>query len=273
MLYTCSLNSGSNGNCYYIGTRDEAVLIDAGLTCKEIEKRLISSDLNIEKIKAVFISHEHTDHIKGIETLSSKHKIPVYITPNTYTKGKLNIAKELLFNFKANENISIGELKVKAFTKKHDAEDPHSFTICGNGVTIGVFTDIGEVCSNTIHNFSVCNAVFLESNYDEELLENGRYPYFLKNRIRGGSGHLSNTQALELFKKHKPEFLSHIFLSHLSKDNNCPELAKNLFQKHAGNVDISIASRNFSSKVFSIYGNNKIVTRERKIIYTQTSLF
>lgn len=273
MLYTCSLNSGSNGNCYYVGNTDEAVLIDAGLTCKEIEKRMKSADLDIEMVKAIFISHEHSDHIKGIETLSGKFKIPVYITPATYNNGRLKIDDTLMRNFKANESINIGSLSVSAFSKKHDANDPHSFTISGNGVTVGVFTDIGEVCSNTIKNFSICNAVFLESNYDESLLENGSYPYFLKNRIRGGNGHLSNSQALELFVKFRPSYMSHIFLSHLSKDNNCPVLAKDLFQEFAGNVNISVASRNCCTEVFSICANTSESKSRFNPIYIQTSLF
>lgn len=273
MLYTCSLNSGSNGNCYYIGSEDEAVLIDAGLTCKETEKRMKESNLDIHKVKAVFISHEHSDHIKGIETLANKFKLPVYITQPTYTNGKLKIENYLVRNFSNNESISIGNLSVNAFSKKHDASDPHSFTISGNGVTVGVFTDIGELCANTIKNFLLCHAVFLESNYDEEMLENGRYPYFLKRRITGGNGHLSNAQALELFTKYKAPFLSHIFLSHLSKDNNCPELAKNLFEKFAGKVNISVASRNCCSEVFFIareVSERKMVVKHSCI---QTSLF
>lgn len=273
MLYTCSLNSGSNGNCYYIGSDDEAVLIDAGLTCKETERRMKESQLDILKVKAIFISHEHSDHIKGIETLASKFKLPVYITQSTFTSGKLKIENDLVHNFNTNESISIGNLSVKAFSKKHDASDPHSFTINGNGVTVGVFTDIGEVCTNTIENFLICNAVFLESNYDEEMLENGSYPYFLKKRITGGNGHLSNNQALELFIKFKSPFLSHIFLSHLSKDNNCPDLAKNLFQKFAGKVNISVASRNCCSEVFSISTKNTESRIKIKPCYIQTSLF
>ena len=252
MLYTCSLNSGSNGNCYYIGNESEAVLVDAGISCKEIEKRLKSLNLQIEKIKAVFISHEHSDHIKGIESLANKFKLPVYITPVTYNNGRLNIDNNLIRNFNTIESVTIGNLTVKAFSKKHDAGDPHSFTISGNDVTIGVFTDIGQICSNTIEYFSCCHAVYLESNYDEELLENGNYPYFLKHRIRGGNGHLSNSQALELFVKFKPSFMSHVFLSHLSKDNNCPDLVYRLFSEHANGTEIIVASRLNETGVYYI---------------------
>jgi hypothetical protein len=108
-----------------------------------------------------------------------------------------------------------------------------------------------------VKHFSQCHAAFLEANYDESLLENGRYPYFLKNRIRGGNGHLSNTQALEVFKKYRPDFMTHLFLSHLSKDNNCPNLAKDLFQAHARGTEIIIASRFEQTPVYTITATNK----------------
>jgi len=146
----------------------------------------------------------------------------------------------------------LGGLSITAFPKKHDAAEPHSFTICCNGVTVGVFTDIGSHCEHVINNFKNCHAAFLEANYDDEMLEKGRYPYFLKNRIRGGNGHLSNKQALELFLTHKPAYMSHLFLSHLSKDNNCPDLVHNLFQSHANGTAIIVASRLQETAVYHI---------------------
>ena len=106
----------------------------------------------------------------------------------------------------------MGNLSVTAFPKIHDAAEPHSFTVSCNGITVGVFTDIGAHCDHVIENFKKCNAIFLEANYDEEMLEKGRYPYFLKNRIRGGNGHLSNKQALDLFITHKPTSVSYTHL-------------------------------------------------------------
>jgi phosphoribosyl 1,2-cyclic phosphodiesterase len=124
-----------------------------------------------------------------------------------------------------------------------------------NGITAGVFTDIGIVCDNLISHFKQCHAVFLESNYDEDMLENGRYPVHLKNRIRGGQGHLSNRQALDLFIQHRPPFMSHVFLSHLSKENNDPGLAAGLFAQHAGEVKVVVASRYAATEVYAIAGN------------------
>jgi phosphoribosyl 1,2-cyclic phosphodiesterase len=203
-LFITSLNSGSNGNCYYIGNDDEAVLVDAGLTCRETEKRMVLLGLSMKKVKAIFISHEHTDHIKGLPVIAEKYALPVYITTATSRMGGIQITPKLLYGFKAYEPVQIGAITVTAFPKYHDAADPHSFILTSNGINIGVFTDIGVPCQQVIKYFSQCHAAFLETNYDEDMLENGRYPHFLKNRIRNGNGHLSNKQALEIFTRYRP---------------------------------------------------------------------
>ncbi len=246
-----SLNSGSNGNCYYIGNDSEAVLIDVGISCRETEIRMKQIGLTMNKVKAIFVSHEHTDHIKGVSVLANKYKIPVYITTETGKKGP-RLIKHLSAHFMADEPIQIGSIQVIPFRKEHDAIDPHSFFISNNGINVGVITDIGTVCDRVIHYFKQCHAVFLESNYDEVMLENGRYPFILKERIRNGKGHISNKQALDLFTNHRSQFLTHLFLSHLSKENNSPELAKSLFEAHANETEIIIASRYVASEVFEI---------------------
>src|SRR6185436_17191235 len=142
-LYISSINSGSNGNCYYVGNEQEAVLIDAGISCREIKKRMMRLGLDIEKVKAVIVSHEHSDHIRGIETLSRKYSIPVYITAETLKYSGLFLDTELVKSFKAGEPITVGRLAIHPFPKHYDASDPFSFIISGNGVNIGVFTDIG----------------------------------------------------------------------------------------------------------------------------------
>jgi len=250
-LYFTSLNSGSNGNCYYVGTKTDAVLIDVGLSCRETEKRLQKLGLHMKTVKAIFVSHEHGDHIKGVSTLANKYNLPVYITAKTAKYGP-RLISHLSKSFTANEAVTIGGLLINPFLKSHDATDPHSFTISYNGITVGVFTDIGNVCAELIGHFKLCHAVFLEANYDADMLENGRYPIHLKNRIRGGEGHLSNKEALDLFNNHRPPFLSHLLLSHLSKENNSPEMVEALFSTHANGVNISIASRYQSTAVFSI---------------------
>jgi phosphoribosyl 1,2-cyclic phosphodiesterase len=250
-----SLNSGSNGNCYYIGNHAEAVLVDAGISCREIERRMARSGLNIRKVKAIFISHEHSDHIRGVETLSKKYEMPVYITPLTLRHGGIKIRKDLVKTFRSHEIVTVGSFQVTCFPKQHDASEPHSFVVKGqSGVTIGVFTDIGTSCEHVISNFRICHAAFLESNYDDQMLETGNYPYHLKKRIRSHTGHLSNEQALRLFTEHRSEGLSHLLLSHLSKDNNSPQLVHDLFSNHAGNTKIVVASRHNESEVFTVNG-------------------
>ncbi len=250
-LIFCSLNSGSNGNCYYVGNGSEAVLIDAGISCREITRRMAASSLDMNKVKAIFISHEHTDHIKGVETLSGKYNIPVYITSRTASNSNLNISSALRRNL-GTEKISLGNLVIEAFSKKHDAADPHNFIVSSEGYSVGVFTDIGAVCNTLKQKFAECQAVFLESNYDRKMLENGPYPYHLKKRISGGLGHLSNDEALDLFKKHRNPALQYLLLSHLSKENNCPTLVAELFSSHAGKTKVSVASRYMPSPVYSL---------------------
>ncbi len=257
-VFITSLNSGSNGNCYYVGNEQEAVLIDAGISCRETEKRMQRLGLSLHTVKAIFISHEHGDHISGVNQLARKYQLPVYITPATRLKMRIPQADFTVRTLRANEPVWIGELCVTAFLKQHDAIDPHSFVIDYMGTKVGVFTDIGIACTNLIHHFGQCHAVFLEANYDEELLENGRYPYFLKQRIRGGQGHLSNQQALVLFKAHKPPFMSHVLLSHLSKDNNCPQRAQELFMPHRQETEIGIASRFQETPVYRVSGVGKL---------------
>ena len=214
-LFIASLNSGSNGNCYYIGNDREAILVDAGISCRETERRMKRLGLSMQKVKAIFISHEHSDHINGVSVLSRKYNLPVYITPGTLQNSSLSLNEELVLSFIAYEAVQVGELFVSAFPKFHDAAHPHSFIIECKGIKVGVLTDIGAACQHVTSHFSQCHAVFLEANYDEEMLDKGRYPYHLKRRIRSGHGHLSNSQALEIFINHRPAYMTHLLLSHL----------------------------------------------------------
>ena len=276
-LQIASLNSGSNANCYYIGNNNEAVLIDAGLSCRETEKRMKRLGLDISLVKAIFISHEHADHISGLQVLSKKHRLPVYITNNTLRNSRLEIAKELVYSFLHSESVSIGELSIIPFSKSHDADDPHSFIVSGKNVHIGVITDIGYACKHVIKHFKLCDAVFLESNYCEEMLENGGYPLHLKRRISSNKGHLSNDQALELFLKHKPRDLQLLILSHLSQNNNRPEIVNKMFSENAGGVRIVVASRHKETELFTIERNQIIritkSSRKNQPNKAQLSLF
>ncbi len=274
-LFIASLNSGSNGNCYYVGNRQEAVLVDAGISCLETEKRMKKLGLSLTKVKAIFISHEHADHIRGVEVLSRKHQLPVYISPKTHLYSRLQLETHLQKSFQTEETVQIGDLQIKAFSKLHDAADPHSFVIACNNINVGVFTDIGLACKNVVRYFKQCHAVFMEANYDDEMLMKGRYPYHLKNRIRGGKGHLSNAQALQVFAGHRASFMSHLLLSHLSKDNNCPDLVQQLFNPEAKGTEIIVASRYRETKVYHIDGLFTLdsVTAKKAEERMQLSLF
>jgi len=209
--------------------------------------------LSMQLVKAIFVSHEHSDHIQGIPVLAKKYGLPVYITESTLVHGGLALDKEQVISFRADEPVRIGGLTITAFTKLHDAADPHSFIVSNDEVTIGVFTDIGLPCEQVIRYFQLCHAAFLETNYDEDMLERGSYPYHLKKRIRGGKGHLSNRQALELFLANRPPYMTHLFLSHLSQDNNNPGLVQELFEEHAAGTMIVVASRHAETEVYAIH--------------------
>jgi phosphoribosyl 1,2-cyclic phosphodiesterase len=262
-LHFTSLNSGSNGNCYYIGNDTEAVLIDAGLSCRETERRMKRLGLNMRNVIAIFVSHEHIDHVRGLAGIADKHNMPVYVTAATQV-GCYHLNPQCAIPFTAYEAVNIGSISVTAFPKFHDAADPHSFIVTCKEIAIGVFTDIGKPCKNLIHYFKKCNAAFLEANYDTEMLANGKYPTFLKQRISGGVGHLSNEEALNLFIKHKAASLSHLLLSHLSKENNDPVLLQQLFEEVAGDTKIMIASRHEEMPLMTIdYKSSKILTKSR----------
>lgn len=262
-----SLNSGSNGNCYYLANTDDAILIDAGISCRETERRMSRLGLSMDKVRAIFVSHEHIDHIRGIPQIAKKYRLPIYITKLTLTQSRLNLDPDLIRSFSAHEAVTIGELAITAFPKFHDASDPHSFIIAYKGFKIGVFTDIGSPCEQVIRYFSECHAAFLEANYDEVLLENGRYPYHLKARIRGGKGHLSNRQALDLFFN-KGMHMSHLLLSHLSRDNNEPETVMKIFSEATLGTKIIVASRDQESELYHIGKFNEFVKKPEQIQYS-----
>ena len=269
-LFVSSLNSGSNGNCYYIGNDRDAVLIDGGISRRETEKRLKRLGLSLGHIRAIFITHEHGDHIHGIAGISNKYNIPIYFTTPTLQQSNVFLKDGVARIFRPHEEITIGSLSIKGFPKQHDACDPQSFVVSCEGVTVGVFTDVGYPCENMKKHFVQCHAAFLESNYDEAMLENGRYPWTLKNRIRGGYGHLSNRQALKFFQEHRPHFMSHLFLAHLSRENNSPSLVEELFRNAAGKTKVVIAGRNQETELYRILDLNRNYTT--KPIHSRVTL-
>ena len=205
--------------------------------------------------------------------MAKKFRIPVYATPLTAKASNISGDYNAIIPFNAKEKITIGNLIITAFRKAHDACDPYSFVINHGDVHVGVFTDIGVPCANLINHFKMCHAAFLEANYDDVMLNSGSYPYFLKERIRGGNGHLSNKQALEIFIKYRPAHMSHLFLAHLSKNNNCPQLVENLFKADCNGIEIIVASRDMETPVYSIGAEYKSEAVSVRQVMVQASLF
>lgn len=255
-LFAASIASGSNGNCYFIGNEQEAILIDVGISCREIEIRMTRLGLDMAIVKAIFITHEHTDHVRGLATLAKKYNLPVFCTLGTWNAISASIPATQAYRLTADKPVHVGSLKVMPFAKCHDAAEPISMVVSSEGMEVGVFTDIGRICEDVIRYFSTCDAVFLECNYEAELLQNGRYPYFLKRRIQGGQGHLSNAQALELFANHRKPGLKLVFPSHLSRDNNSTALVTQYFQNYLGldqeEVQVVVATRECETPLFCL---------------------
>jgi phosphoribosyl 1,2-cyclic phosphodiesterase len=252
MLEICAIASGSNGNCYYIGNEKDAILIDAGISCKQIISRMIGRNLNPEKLRAVIISHEHSDHIKGVRVLAKKLNIQVWLTAKTYYNTYRNLLPDNPRFFTPGSIITVEEFKIHSFLKNHDAAEPCSFRIEQGGTNIGVFTDIGEPCSNVLSHINQCDALFLESNYDEKMLMEGRYPYYLKQRIASSKGHLSNIQAVKLLEHYAGKNLGCVFLSHLSAENNRPAVAIAAMQPLSSKFELRMTSRYGASEVFKL---------------------
>ncbi len=247
----CAIASGSNGNCYYIGNEEDAILIDAGITTKKILKRMKERNLDPQKLRAVFITHEHGDHVRGTRVLCKKLDIPGYFTPKTLDALYYTYKPDAAWTFEPGDRIEIGPFKIHSFLKNHDAVEPCSFRVEYKDKNIGVFTDIGTPCDNLISHLQHCNAIFLETNYDVEMLQNGSYPYYLKRRIASDVGHLSNDQAYALLENHAGENLKCVYLSHLSGENNAPEIAYNLLQKFEPEFEVRLTSRYEAGEVYS----------------------
>jgi len=252
MVDIVALASGSNGNCYYIGNKTEAVLIDAGIYFKDLIFRINQNNINPENIKAIFITHEHSDHVRGAKVLSKRLNIPVYFTSKTYYKLYEKYRPPYCNFFTPGDSIKLNSITIHSFLKKHDAVDPCSFVVESNNRRIGIFTDIGEACDKLNTATQTCDAIFLEANYDVQMLQNGPYPEYLKNRVQSEIGHLSNIQALNLINSQASDRLKLIFLSHLSEQNNTPELAMQAFVNLQKSIDIKLTSRYHTSELVTI---------------------
>ena len=262
MMKFCSLYSGSTGNSLFIQSDSTKILVDAGESSKKIEEGLSNINIDINDIDAILVTHEHSDHIKGLGTLSKKHNIPVYANKNTWnamTNQKEKIASDNIKTFNTKNDFKIGDLHIKPFSIPHDAADPCGFSICSGNKKISISTDLGHLTDDIIYNLEQSSFILLESNYDTEILKCSSYPYSLKRRISGPNGHLSNDSAGELISHLIKHGLKSAMLGHLSKENNFPELAyKTVVEKIIENkfdgdsIRLSVASRTSPSPLIEI---------------------
>lgn len=248
----CSIASGSSGNCIYTGTDNTGILIDAGISAKRIEQGLASIDRNIKEIKGIFVSHEHSDHIKGIGVLARKHQIPIYGTKGTIEAIKQctslgKIDEDLYHVIQAEEQVQIDDLVVKPFAISHDAAEPVAYRMeCGEK-SAAIATDLGFYNQNIVDKLQNLDVLLLESNHDIHMLQVGAYPYPLKQRILSDRGHLSNESAGKLLCHLLHDDLKAVFLGHLSKDNNYEELAYETVK-----LEITLGSEKYEPEDFLI---------------------
>lgn len=226
----CSFASGSSGNCEYIGNGQTNIILDAGISTKRIVKGLEEVDAEPEKLDGIIITHEHSDHIKGLVIYESKYNVPVYATEETlkaierYDKDN-RIDTSLFRPVKPDREFFIGNLSIKPFATSHDALNSVCYTISDGNTKIGMATDLGMYDNYVISNLIESDLLFIEANYDVAMLQAGKYPFSLKKRILSEYGHLSNDMSAKLILQLLNRKVKHVFLAHLSKENNYPELA------------------------------------------------
>lgn len=228
MLKYCSIGSGSSGNCHYVGYKDTGILIDAGLSGKRITTGLDDINVDIEKVKGIFITHEHSDHIKGAGIISRKYDLPIFANIKTWCsmKDKLGeIKDENMKVFENDRSYSLGDIIIRPFSIPHDASDAVGYNFYAENEKMSIATDIGCITDNIKRHLYKSKLVVLESNYDDNMLMMGSYPYALKKRVQSEVGHLSNEDAARFCVELIKEGTERILLAHLSKENNFPELA------------------------------------------------
>lgn len=226
----CSIASGSSGNCIYVGSDTTHLLVDVGISGKKTEAGLKELDLSMGDIDGIFITHEHADHIAGLGVLSRKYEIPIYATQGTIDAIKDsssvgNIPEGLFHPVCAEEKVIVKDLICNPMKISHDAAEPVAYRIQHGKKRVGIITDLGNYNDYTVESLREMDALLLEANHDVNMLQVGPYPYYLKQRILGDRGHLSNERAGQLLCSLMSDRLQAVMLGHLSKDNNLPELA------------------------------------------------
>lgn len=262
MFNFCSLYSGSSGNSLFVETDNTKLLIDAGVSCKKIETALNNIEVDPNSIDGILVTHEHIDHVQGLGTLSRKFDLPVFVNQETLDampKQKDKILDKNIKTFKLSENFEIGDLTIHPFSIPHDAANPCGFNIYNEDKKISIATDIGHMTNNILKNLEESLFVMLEANYDPEILRFSSYPFTLKSRIAGPTGHLSNEIAGKTISHLLKSGLKNAMLGHLSKESNFPELAyqtvvdeliSNNYNQNS--LQLNVASRDSQSKIISL---------------------
>ena len=262
MFNFCSLYSGSSGNSLLVETANTKILIDVGESAKKVSTALSSIDIEPSQIDAILITHEHSDHVKGLGTFSKKYNIPVYANNKTWDAmpdQSSKIDSKNMKKFIIEQNFEIGDLKIHPFKIPHDAANPCGFNIFYQDKKISIATDIGHMTSNIAHKLEDSFFILLEANYDPEILKCSSYPYALKQRILGPNGHLPNSMAGKTISFLMNSGLQQVMLGHLSKENNFPELAYKTVvdeliesNRDSNKIKIDVANRVSPSKMIKV---------------------
>lgn len=233
----CSFASGSSGNCYFVGKQDEGVLVDVGINASQVLKYLLQNDLSLSKIKAVLITHDHIDHVKGLEVLTKHTPIPIYAHSDCLQglvegKSTKSVSRSLFREVEPMQPFEIAGIRIESFPVMHDGRGAVGYHFNYEGHTLTIATDIGMLDKVVKEQIRRADNIVIESNYDVEMLESGSYPYILKQRISGPFGHLSNTESARFLAEIYHPQIKNIMLCHLSENNNAPEVAMQCLYKH-----------------------------------------
>ena len=232
MLKFISFGSGSSGNCYYLGTATDGLIIDIGVGIRTLKKYCKEYGIQLNTVKRILITHDHADHIKSVGTLSHELNVPVYATKKVHQGINQNycvtrkVAANNKMEIEVGSTLTLGDFKVRPFPVPHDASENVGYEIEVEGIVFVVITDIGHVTDDIRESISKANYLVIEANHDVEMLKTGPYPEYLKQRIRSGSGHLSNAECGEALVENITEKIKYVWLCHLSEENNHPELAR-----------------------------------------------
>ena len=228
-----SLGSGSKGNATVVHHQDTLILIDCGFSVKETERRLDLYGLHAGDLSAILVTHEHSDHIRGVLPLAKKYQLPVLMTAGTRKSLKDSIGIELEV-IESHRIFQIGSIEVNPVSVAHDAREPVQFVFRAEGLTLGVLTDLGSVTPHVLDSYHRCDGLLMEFNHDMDMLANGPYPPSLKQRVSGDWGHLSNQQALRLLQNIQVEQLQRLVIGHISEKNNALYLIQQALEELEG---------------------------------------